>query len=557
MYFKKEFFKKGFTLIELMMVISIISLLSSVVSASVATSKKKANDAKTVVQAHQVQLALEEYNQDNGGYPSCDEGSSYCCITADDCMVNGQVVTTRINSSFAPFGEQSLEFPIITDENGEQQGIVYNSCSSSQYIQSGSLNLCPENTVSIRYSTYFATTTQTTTDDDLDDDGVKDNADNCPSVSNALQTDTDNDGRGDSCDSCPTDSTDTCNNPVDTDGDGVPDSTDNCPSVSNANQADSDNDGIGDVCETAADSDGDGIPNETDNCPSVSNANQADSDNDGIGNVCDQDNIDSDSDGIVNSQDNCPSTSNANQADSDNDGIGDVCDPDADSDADGIPNSSDNCPNVYNPSQSAQGSAGGAGDACYDPDYDGIAYSLDNCPTNYNPGQDDYDNNGVGDICEPGGGSCHNYDSASCQYINSSSNCNATGGLCIWNGTAEGYSCTGDYSYYTGNQSCNIYYGGNPEDEDYQQKVDYCNSLQGCSFDSASNACNGEHPVYASGSCSGLDSSTCQQYSSSGYGCSYTYIPQSGSCGPSSINCSSFSTISSCNAQGGACYWGQ
>jgi mono/diheme cytochrome c family protein len=45
--------------------------------------------------------------------------------------------------------------------------------------------------------------------------------------------------------------------PVDTDGDGVTDENDNCPSVSNADQADADSDTIGDVCDP--------FPNEPNN----------------------------------------------------------------------------------------------------------------------------------------------------------------------------------------------------------------------------------------------------------------------------------------------------
>ncbi|HEX4870931.1 MAG TPA: thrombospondin type 3 repeat-containing protein, partial [Nevskiaceae bacterium] len=72
--------------------------------------------------------------------------------------------------------------------------------------------------------------------------------------------------------------------PPDQDGDGVPDAQDNCPAVSNPMQTDSDNDGVGDACETApADGDGDGVPDATDNCPAVPNSDQVDSNGDGIG----------------------------------------------------------------------------------------------------------------------------------------------------------------------------------------------------------------------------------------------------------------------------------
>jgi len=57
----------------------------------------------------------------------------------------------------------------------------------------------------------------------------------------------------------------------DSDGDGVGDDCDNCPTVSNADQADYDDEGIGDAC---------------DNCPFYWNPSQYDSNFDGIGDTC-------------------------------------------------------------------------------------------------------------------------------------------------------------------------------------------------------------------------------------------------------------------------------
>jgi type II secretion system protein G len=62
--------KKGFTLIEFLVVIAIIGILSSVVVASLNTARLKARDAKRIADIKQIQLALEMYNDKNGSYPT-------------------------------------------------------------------------------------------------------------------------------------------------------------------------------------------------------------------------------------------------------------------------------------------------------------------------------------------------------------------------------------------------------------------------------------------------------------------------------------------------------
>jgi len=71
----------------------------------------------------------------------------------------------------------------------------------------------------------------------------------------------------------------------DSDNDGVPDEFDNCPLLSNPSQVDTDGDGQGDACEV--DYDNDGVDDVTDNCVLVPNPDQTDSDGDGLGDVCD------------------------------------------------------------------------------------------------------------------------------------------------------------------------------------------------------------------------------------------------------------------------------
>ncbi len=71
----------GFTLIEILVVIAIISLLSSIVFASLAQARAKARDSKRVQDLIQLRNALELYKTDYGRYP-------------DDIFIGGTEITS-------------------------------------------------------------------------------------------------------------------------------------------------------------------------------------------------------------------------------------------------------------------------------------------------------------------------------------------------------------------------------------------------------------------------------------------------------------------------------
>ena len=246
-------------------------------------------------------------------------------------------------------------------------------------------------------------------DTDDDNDGVLDEADNCPFMANADQADLDGDGSGNVCD-------------TDDDGDGVADASDckpldktifpgqdddcdgidnDCDDVVDEGYPDTDDDGEANCIDTDDDNDGssdeddckpldatihpgvedicDGIDND---CDGIADNGFADTDKNGVANCVDPDD---DADGIPDDTDNCPLVSNKNQADNDSDGDGDVCD--TDDDDDGVLDTADNCPKKANASQ-ANGDDDTLGDAC------------DNCPKTDNQDQADDDNDGYGDACD-------------------------------------------------------------------------------------------------------------------------------------------------------------
>ena len=61
--------KKGFTLIELMVVIAIIGVLASIIVASLGSAKSNSRDAKRIADTKNIQIALSLYYNDNLQYP--------------------------------------------------------------------------------------------------------------------------------------------------------------------------------------------------------------------------------------------------------------------------------------------------------------------------------------------------------------------------------------------------------------------------------------------------------------------------------------------------------
>lgn len=82
MYIKKN---KAFTLVELLVVISIIGVLSSTIFATLNSSKAKARDTKRISELTQLKKAISLYSEDNG---ETTPGSGHYA-SSNECITSG------------------------------------------------------------------------------------------------------------------------------------------------------------------------------------------------------------------------------------------------------------------------------------------------------------------------------------------------------------------------------------------------------------------------------------------------------------------------------------
>jgi general secretion pathway protein G len=81
--------KKGFTLVELLVTITIIILLSSVAFISYQSSTRKARDNKRKADLEQMRAALEMYKSDNDVYPNASSFADMATV-----LTSGGYLTT-------------------------------------------------------------------------------------------------------------------------------------------------------------------------------------------------------------------------------------------------------------------------------------------------------------------------------------------------------------------------------------------------------------------------------------------------------------------------------
>jgi len=127
----KTFFKKspkGFTLIELMVTISIIGILSAIVYANFGGARAAARDDIRKTDLKNLQLALELYKAQNGQYPSGCNGA----IWSGEVIVGGSLDCNNNSSNYIPLLIPDFIAALPRDPNQRSgRGYIYQSNGTS------------------------------------------------------------------------------------------------------------------------------------------------------------------------------------------------------------------------------------------------------------------------------------------------------------------------------------------------------------------------------------------------------------------------------------------
>lgn len=122
--------KKGFTLIEILVVVAIIAILSSVVLIGLGPTRRAGRDARRISDLRQVQNGLELYFNHCGAYPG---GASNVAGCTTGSGLTGQAGYTSMGTALVTAGAAQN---VPQDPSSPNAAYRYSSTSGANYVLS-------------------------------------------------------------------------------------------------------------------------------------------------------------------------------------------------------------------------------------------------------------------------------------------------------------------------------------------------------------------------------------------------------------------------------------
>lgn len=134
----KDMPRKGFTLIEILIVVGIISILSSVILIGLGPTQRIGRDTRRIVDLRQVQTALDLYFKKCGYYPGQVQSGSTCNTTFSRITTWAQLTSSIIGSGLGvaqmpndPTTGVSYLYGVASDGRGYVIGAVLEDPNNS------------------------------------------------------------------------------------------------------------------------------------------------------------------------------------------------------------------------------------------------------------------------------------------------------------------------------------------------------------------------------------------------------------------------------------------
>lgn len=136
-------FVRGFTLIEMLVVVSIIGILAVLVSANLNSARSRARDAERKSDLKNIATALRLYYNDNGSYPA---SNYFDALWGEPWTVN----TTTYMNTFPkdPLSSQTYKYENVDSDSFTLSACLENASDASGQNITISGWTCPTNWVS-------------------------------------------------------------------------------------------------------------------------------------------------------------------------------------------------------------------------------------------------------------------------------------------------------------------------------------------------------------------------------------------------------------------------